>query len=226
MKLLARDDMKMQPENTMTRTRMLALATTLIAATAAPAIAQTRMSVQPESKIVLAGGSNVHDWSCKSSTFQASIELDSTYQTLPMTELTKPIRKVAVTIPVKALKCGKGKMDENMYKALREAEFPEIKYTLTSYEVDASQTTRDAFVARTVGELTVAGTTARVEMPITAVRKEGGSMTGEGTLNLKMTDVGIKPPVALLGTLRTKNEISISFNVLLDKAVVVALTQP
>jgi polyisoprenoid-binding protein YceI len=210
----------------MIRNRTLALTTILIAAAVAPAVGQTKMSVQPESKIVLAGGSNVHDWACKSSAFQATIEMDSAYQTLPMTELTKPIRKVAVTIPVKSLKCGKGKMDENMYKALREPQFPEIKYELASYEVDAARTTRDSFVAKTVGDLTVAGTTARVEIPITALRKDGGSMAGEGTLNLKMTDFGIKPPVALLGTLRTKNEITISFNVLLDKAVVVALTQP
>jgi hypothetical protein len=40
-----------------------------------------------------------------------------------------------------------------------------------------------------------------------------------------MTDVGIKPPTALLGTMRTKNEIKVSFEVLLDKSVVVALTQ-
>jgi polyisoprenoid-binding protein YceI len=216
---------RLKPEKTMTRNRMLALAATLIVVIAAPAMAQTRMSVQPESKVVLAGGSNVHEWSCKSSAFQATIEMDSTYQTLPMTELAKPIRKVAVTIPVKSLKCGKGKMDENMYRALREPEFPEIKYVLATYEIDTSLASRDAFTAKTIGELTVAGTTVRVEMPITAMRKEGGSMTGEGTLNLKMTDVGIKPPVALLGTLRTKNEITISFNVLLDKAVVVALTQ-
>jgi hypothetical protein len=41
-----------------------------------------------------------------------------------------------------------------------------------------------------------------------------------------MTDFGIKPPVALLGTLRTRDAITISFNVLLDRSVVVALSQP
>lgn len=211
----------------MIRTELLVLTAALTVSMATQLAAQNAsMTVRPESKVTLAGGSNVHDWSCKSSAFQATIEMDLAYQTLPMTELTKPIRKVAVTIPVKSLKCGKGKMDENMYKALREPEFPEIKYELASYEVDAARTTRDSFVAKTVGDLTVAGTTVRVEIPITALRKEGGSMTGEGTLNMKMTDFGIKPPVALLGTLRTKNEITISFNVLLDKAIVVALTQP
>lgn len=210
----------------MTRTRLLALTAALTAFMGTPTLAQTGMAVQPDSKVTLTGSSNVHDWSCKSSSFQATIELDSNYQTRPMAELAKPITKVAVTVPVKSLKCGKGKMDENMYKALRAEEFPDIRYVLSTYEVDASLSTRDAFAAKTFGDLTVAGKTLRVEIPITALRNEGGSMTGEGTLKLLMTDFGIKPPVALLGTLRTKNEIQISFNVLLDKAVVVALQQP
>jgi hypothetical protein len=50
-------------------------------------------------------------------------------------------------------------------------------------------------------------------------------MTGTGALKFLMTDFGIKPPVALLGTLRTKNEVEVKFEVLLDKNVIVALTQ-
>jgi polyisoprenoid-binding protein YceI len=190
----------------MTRTPLPVLTVALAAFMVAPLAAQsTSMTVRPESKVTLAGGSNVHDWSCKSSTFQATIELDSTYQAVSLAELQKPIRKVAVAIPVKSLKCGKGKMDENMYKALREPEFPEIKYVLDSYEVDASLSTSDSFTARTIGTLTVAGTARRVEIPITALRQTGGAMKGEGSLRFLMTDFGIKPPVALLGTLRTKN---------------------
>ena len=210
----------------MTRTRILALTAALTTAIGTQAGAQARMSVQPDSKVTIAGNSNVHAWSCKSSEFQASIELDSAYQTRPMTDLAKPIKRVAVSVPVKSLKCGNGKMDQNMYKALRAAEFPDIRYVLTTYEVDAGLTTRDGFTAKSFGELTVAGKTLPVEIPITALRAEGGSMSGEGTLKLLMTDFGIKPPVALLGTLRTRNEIQISFKVQLDRAVVVALTLP
>ena len=210
----------------MTRMEVFALTATLAVAMTTPVAAQgARMTVRPDSKVILSGGSNVHDWTCKSADFKATIEMDSSYQAQPMTELAKPISRVEVTIPVKSLKCGKTKMDENMYKALREPEFPEIRYVLSSYEIDTTLTTRDGFTAKTVGDLTVAGKTVRVEIPITAMRKERGAMTGEGSVNLLMTDFGIKPPVALLGTLRTKNEIQISFNVLLDRAVVVALTQ-
>jgi polyisoprenoid-binding protein YceI len=210
----------------MTRTQLLALTTALTAALTGQAAAQTRMALQPTSQVTVSGSSNVHDWSCKSGAFQAAIELDSSYLTRPMTELARPITKVSVTIPVKSLKCGHGKMDENMYKALNANPFPDITYVLENYEIDAALSTLEAFTAKTVGNVTVAGKTVRVEMPITAMRKAGGSMTGEGTLKLKMTDFGIKPPVALLGTLRTKDEISIAFHVLLDKAAVVALQQP
>jgi hypothetical protein len=185
----------------------------------------TTMTVRPESKVTLAGSSNVHDWACNTSSFNASIELDPTYEIRPLTLLAKPITKVVVNIPVKSLKCGHGKMDDNMYKALRANEFPDIRYVLETYEINKELTTADSFAARTVGELTVAGKTAKVEIPILAERKDGGAMRGAGTLKLLMTDFGIKPPVALLGTLRTKNEIEITFHVLLDKAVVVALTQ-
>jgi polyisoprenoid-binding protein YceI len=209
----------------MTRLISATLITMLTLSAAAQVAAQTRMTVRPESKVTLDGSSNVHNWSCKSSAFQATIELDSNYQTRALAELPKPITKVVVNIPVKSLKCGKAKMDDNMYKALKADEFTEIRYVLDTYEVTKALTTADTLAARTFGDLTVAGQTKRVEIPIIALRKAGGSMTGEGALKILMTDFGIKPPVALLGTLRTKNEIEVKFQVLLDKAVVVALMQ-
>lgn len=200
----------------MTPRIVLSIAAALTVGLSMSATAQ-KMSIQSESKITVAGGSNVHDWSCSGSKFDAAIELDA--------DPSKPISKVVVSIPTKSVKCGKDKMDENMYKALKADQFPTIKYELTSYTLDPSKTTATGFVALTKGELTVAGTTAKVEIPVTATRKDGGQIVGEGTLKMLMTDVGIKPPTALLGTMRTKNEITISFQVLLDTSVVVALTQ-
>ena len=190
------------------------------------ATAQTKMTLRPDSKVVVAGGSNVHEWSCKATGFTAAIEMDSTYATSSLAAVAKPIGKVVVTIPTRSLRCGKDKMDENTWKALKADEFKDIRYELATYTIDAAKSTLESFVAVTKGKLTVAGTTKEVEMPITATRLAGGQMKGEGTLQMLMTDVGVKPPTALLGTLRTKNEISISFEVLLDRSAVVALTTP
>lgn len=195
-----------------------------LATTTTTAFAQgASMTLLPESRIVVSGGSNLHDWSCTSSGFQASVQLDSAYDVRPFAGLTNPIRKVVVTIPVQSLKCGKDKMDQNTYKALKATEFPEIRYVLDTYDV--TKVLENGFAATTTGALMVAGVTTRVEIPVTAERRAEGAMRAEGSVPLKMTDFGIKPPVALLGTLRTKNEITVRFEVLLNKSVLVALTE-
>lgn len=213
-------------ETTMTRTTSILLTATLLAAFNVGAAAQSAtMRVRPDSKVTLAGGSNFHDWACTTSALNATIAMDSAYDSVPFTAMKKPIAKVVVSIPVRSLKCGHGKMDENMYKALKADQFPEITYVLGAYEVETARTTADTFTALTRGALTVAGRTIQVSIPITAGRAAGGAMKSEGAVRLTMTEFGIKPPVALFGTLRTKDEITVSFTVVLDRSVVVALRQ-
>lgn len=209
----------------MTTKGLLELTAAMTLAIASTAAAQTKMTLRSESKVVVAGGSNVHEWSCQATGFAATIELDEGYATAPFGAIAKPIGGVVVTIPTKSLRCGKDKMDENTWKALRADEFKDIRYELTDYALDHAQSTPQGFAAVTKGKLTVAGTTKAVEIPITATRLAGGQMKGEGKLSMLMTDVGIKPPTALLGTLRTKNEITITFEVLLDRSAVVALSR-
>jgi polyisoprenoid-binding protein YceI len=205
-------------ELTMTARTLLTLTTAMTVALGASAAAQTKMTLRPESKVAVAGGSNVHDWSCKATGFSAAIEIDTA-------SAAKPIGSAVVTIPTKSLRCGKDKMDENTWKALKADQFQEIRYELTDYTLDAAKSTAEGFLAITKGKLTVAGTTKEIEMPVAATRMADGQMKGEGKIQMLMTDVGIKPPTALLGTLRTKNEITITFEVLLDKSTVVALTR-
>lgn len=209
----------------MTRTQAVLLATALTAALCAPAAAQApaKMTVRPESKLTVAGGSNVHDWACATNVLRATVTMNAEFASRPLNELAEPIEKVSVAIPVKSLECGKGKMNDNLYKALKADQFPEITYVLMSYKVDKAAAASDKLAALTVGELTVAGTTTRVEIPLTAERQAGGSLRGQGTLAMKMTDVGIKPPTALMGTMRTKNDITIRFELLLDRDTAVAL---
>jgi polyisoprenoid-binding protein YceI len=207
-------------------TRLLLLAAA-VAFTAGTVGAQgiTHMTLNPESKVTLVGSSNVHDWECASNQFQAQVTVDSTLLTLPLLQVARPITTVSVTIPVRSLKCGHGKMDDNMYKALKADQFPQIQYTLATYDVNRSASTANSFTATTTGDLTVSGKTIHVQIPITATRNAAGAITGEGKVALKMTDFGINPPSALLGTLRTKNDIEIAFKVQLDKSVVVALLE-
>lgn len=210
----------------MTPSRLILLGAALaMAGSVAAAQGVTHMTLKPQSTLSIAGSSNVHEWTCASTQYQAEVVVDSTLLTAPLSSVTHPINTVSVTIPVRSLKCGHDKMDDNMYKALNADKYPQITYTLASYEVDHAASTADAFTATTTGDITVSGRTVRVQIPITTTRGPQGALTGEGKVALKMTDFGIKPPTAMLGALRTKDDITISFKVLLDKSVVMALMQ-
>ena len=61
----------------MTRSRLMVLTAMTLAIGASAAAAQgLQLTIRPDSKLSLAGSSNVHNWSCKSTGFLASVEVD------------------------------------------------------------------------------------------------------------------------------------------------------
>ena len=78
-----------------------------------------------------------------------------------------------VKVPVRNLKCGNGKMDNNLYKALKAGDATEIGYILATFDV-VPGATNDSFTVKTVGALTVAGTERTVNMDVTAARLPDG----------------------------------------------------
>src|SRR5206468_12605459 len=165
------------------------------------------LAVGPESKLWVEGGSNLHDWSCKASSIDAAIDVDESF--IKSTTVSPTLlKKVQVKVPVRNLKCGNGKMDNNLYKALKADDTAEIGYILATFDVVPGATS-DSFTVKTVGALTVAGTEKTVNMDVTAARLPDGGVRAEGSLALLMTDFGVKPPTALLGTLRTDNKITV-----------------
>jgi len=172
----------------------------------------TRLTVGPESKLWVEGGSNLHDWSCKASSVDAAIEVDDAFFKTKTVSATS-LKRVQVKVPVRNLKCGNGKMDNNLYKALKADDASEISYSLATFDVVPGATT-DSFTVKAVGALTIAGTEKTLTMDVTAARLPDGSIRAEGALPLLMTDFGVKPPTALLGTLRTDNKITVKFSLL------------
>ena len=112
-------------------------------------------------------------------------------------------------------------MDSNLYKALKADDTPEISYILGTFEVVPSAA-KDSFTVKAVGALTIAGTEKTVNMDVTAARQADGSILAEGALPLLMTDFGVNPPRALLGTLRTDNKITVKFTLLVGPQTLTA----
>jgi polyisoprenoid-binding protein YceI len=197
---------------------MTSLALTALLTIAGSASAQSiRLAVNPDSKLWIEGGSNLHGWSCKASSIDATIDVDEAF-----VKSTSPtlLKKVQVKVPVRNLKCGHGGMDNNLYKALKANDSPDISYILGSFDVVPGA--GDAFTVKSVGTLNIAGTEKTVNMDVSATKLADGSIRADGELPLLMTDFGVKPPTAMLGTLRTDNKVTVKFSLLVGPETLTA----
>ena len=182
---------------------MLRQLAVLLVASAATLGAQTAtVSLANTSTIRVDGTSNVHAWHLATSTFTSTIEMAA-----PATAAST-VESVTLTIPVTSLKSGKGGLDKNTYKALNADKHPTITFRMTSYSAEPKD---GAFAAKVGGTLTVNGVTRDVLL-LATISGEPGALQAVGSTKFNMTDFGVKPITALMGTIRTGNEVTITFD--------------
>ncbi len=159
--------------------------------------------VASESSMVIFGTSNVHDWeeTCNDVTGTLNLTLDGN-------EIDK-ITGISMNIPVKSIKSGKGGMDDNTYKALKEKEHPIITYKIKSFGVTEGK-------VHLTGTVTVAGVTKEIKFPA-AYTVSGDQISFKGTANLKMTDFGVDPPTAVMGTIKCGDDLKFEFDIVFKK---------
>ena len=210
----------------MRKTTFASVALITLAAAAAGAQETARVAVSPESKLWIEGTSNLHGWSCKATTLDAAVELDAAVATQLTVAPPKALKKVQVKVPVKSIKCGHGGMDDNVYKALKADESPDISYIMATFEAVPGEA-KDSFTLHTVGTLTIAGKENKVSMDVLATRLSDGTVKATGMVPIKMTDFGIKPPTAIFGRLKTGDDVKVNFELSVGaRAIAAATGQP
>lgn len=194
----------------MTRIHITGAAILALVASMAGAQDVAKVPVSPESKLWIDGTSNLHDWSCKATQMDATVELDASAAARVAAAAPKALKRVEVKVPVRSLKCNHGGMDGNVYKALKADDAPEISYIMATFEATPAEGA-DTFVVHAVGTLTIAGKENKITMDVTATRLPDGTVKATGVLPVKMTEYGIKPPTAIFGRLKTGDEVKVSF---------------
>lgn len=195
---------------------ILALAA-LSLATAAPAQITDTVHVDANagSRVWIEGGSNVRNWSCRATTFDAKVELDA--QEGPGTDaaaLAASIQRVSVKLSARDLKCGNRKMERDLYTALK-ANDPLVPSTIIGLFAATSES-RQGSVLETHGTIAVAGVEKPVTVQISTELMADGSVKASGSVPLLMTDFGVKPPVGLFGLIRSKNAVVVKFELLVS----------
>lgn len=165
--------------------------------------AEIKITFVPESKLKLNGDSSLRKFSAATSV----LEMRGVGKAIPNSVLQFTPTEVSMRLEVKDLKSGDGTLDDHMYEAMRAEKFPAIEMKLDKFEL------KDRESAMAAGSLTVAGVTRSIELKLN-ISTEGEKIIIRGTKNLLMKDFGIEPPTMMMGTIKTKNEIEINFDVI------------
>ena len=167
---------------------------------------------QPQTSIAIKGTSTMHDFECKAGVVSGAINIPAPAADAQQT--LGSLQSVTVSVPVEKIDCGNGTMDKKMRSALESGKAPLIKYTLTKATVAGAANAQGFYPLNTTGKLSIAGQERPIEMSVLGKQLADGSFQFTGSKKIKMTDWGIKPPTAMLGTMKTGDEVTVSFQVL------------
>lgn len=162
----------------------------------------TRFTIDETSKLWVTGTSSLHDWQCDARQVEGWIEAE-------IGAVTKIFAGGEITIPAISLECKNGTMDKKAQNALKSDDHPLISFVLSHAEVVKDSV--DTFSIATTGQLSIAGVVQTVSMNVSGSVTPDGNITLAGSLPLTMTAFDIKPPKAMLGTLKTGDEITVHF---------------
>ncbi|MFL5582028.1 MAG: YceI family protein [Gemmatimonadaceae bacterium] len=181
------------------------VAALLALAVGSPALAQgARLKPGAGSRVVIQGTSNMHKWDCVSTSFTGTAEVPSGTPA----EVGKAVTSLAVTIPARSIDCGNGTMNNNLRKAMKAEQHPNVTFRLTSYDA-APAGASGAYNATVTGSLTIAGTERPVELKATVSPDGKGGARAEGSTEIRTTDYGVPIVRALMGTLKTGERITV-----------------
>lgn len=176
-----------------------------------------RLVLQPGSRLWIEGTSNLHDWRCEATGIKAEIAVqvrDAEGSSIPVA-----VEQVAVEIPVRGLRCGKAKMDENLYKALQADDNPTILFRVAARRVLPAPGATARVMTTLRGDLTAAGITKPIDLKVQAIDEGGGRVRISGSRALLITQFGIRPPTAMLGVLKTGNRFTVRFDLVTSTSV-------
>lgn len=162
-----------------------------------------------ESTVSVEGTSTVHDWTCTATDFEGAVlgtQEQESSQAIPS------LAGVTFSVPSDALDCDNGTMNRKTRGALKAEDHPRIVFEMEDAETK-SATDNGVTEMVVAGQLAMAGDRRSVQMTVTAFPMEGGDFNVRGELSVNMTDWDIRPPKAMLGVLKTGEEVTIRFNV-------------
>lgn len=169
-----------------------------------------------KTNMTISGTSTVHDWTADVGNVYGSVAIDKNLSANVGSEMFiyDAIENVSVKIPVKSIKSHKSSMDDKIYDALNAGQHKYITFSIDKVKtLTVTNKSKGTFVAKVTGKMTVAGQTKNVDLTIKGQKLNGSAFSFSGAVDMKMTDFGVSPPTAMMGTIKSGDAITVSFDV-------------
>lgn len=161
---------------------------------------QSSYSLADNSTLEVSGTSTLHDWVMTSDEASGQARM-----TISQNKI-ESIQSLNVRLKAESLKSGKSRMDNNAYSTLKTDDNPFITFRMTEV-----QQITDKFVLAK-GTLTIAGNSETVTLRVD-YKLNQNSVNFKGSHDITFTEYGMESPTAMLGTIRTGEDLTLSFDV-------------
>jgi len=159
-----------------------------------------------QSNLQVKGISSLHNWQIKADSLSGKAVFDIKSGAL------KGISALILTVIVNDLKGEKKGITKKMRSTLSAQKYKTINYHFTKL-VDIYKIDSHHFSVKSIGILTITGFSKQIDLLLNfEILKSSVKISGKK--NIKMTDFNLKPPKALMGILKTGDEVSVLFDVL------------
>lgn len=169
----------------------------------ATSIVQDNYSLSNQ-QMTINGTSNLHNWHQKVETVSGKAVVNQG------SDKSLSVQTLNIIVEVNSIKGDGSVMDKKAHSAMKADQFPEITFVLTDPVANIPYGVK-AFSTTAKGQLTIAGKTKLILMPIKITVSDDKKILVSGTHLIKMSEYGIDPPTSLMGMLKTGDNITINF---------------
>lgn len=152
-----------------------------------------------DSYLTVAGTSTLHDWTMTTKEPQVQVAFDIANGVITQ------VKNLNVTVACQTLKSAHNAMDKNAYSSLKTDKYKTITFKIASATVQGN-------AIQCTGSLFISGVTKSVTVSATYEVKPDGSINVTGSIPIKMSDYQVEPPTFMFGSVKTGNDVKVSFN--------------
>jgi hypothetical protein len=168
--------------------------------------------VTSQSRLTIAGSSNVNEFECMSFSYAGQ---DVLYESLDA-KTHRTVMNGIINLQATGFDCQNRIMTSDLRKTIQADKFPTIKVRFLSLQRSPASGKQQK--ARGLVEITLAGVSRQYQIEALFQETDGGQALLTGCWDFSFSDFKLEPPTKMMGAIKVNNSLSVDFMLQLQEA--------